>query len=230
MNCLIIDDNPKTSVVLSDQLRGLQIVARVHIAVQPYLIRSLMAVETIDVVLIRVRLWNYAVFERLEYMPLIIFLCGGKDKLTDKSGTSVPYRLREPYYPADIQLLFRRIASERLIESPSYFFVRSEGRFHRVFFEHLEMIERMQMGYVKIWTRFTFFLVSTTLNQLLRQVPEGRFIRVSDTLILPLSEARTIEGDSYTYRGREILLTFRFAAAARKEMQQAANWSSWPSN
>lgn len=230
MHCLIIDDNPRTGERLKELLQTVPGIAAVERAVQPYLIRSLMAVQPIDVVLIRTRLWDHRVFERLEYMPVIIFLSGGKDKLTSQPGATVPYQLREPYTTGDAYQLFKRLTHDRIIESPSYFFVRTEGRFHRVFFEHIELVERLQMSYVKIWTRYTFFLVSGTLTRLLTQLPQGRFIRVSDTLILPLQQARTIDGDTYVFRGRSIPLTFRFAASARKEMEQQSNWVNWPSN
>lgn len=230
MNCLLIDDNPKTAKVLAEMLQSIPHVSAVHHSVQPYMIRSLMAAEPIDLVLIRTRLWNFKVFERLDYMPMVLFLSGGKDKLTTQPGTTVPYQIREPYGLSELRQLLKGMQKERIIETPSYFFVRSDGRFHRLFFEDIEMLERMEMSYVKIWTRYTTMLVGGTLNQLLEQLPQGRFIRVSDTLILPLQQAIAIEDDSYTFRGRVIPLTYRFAASARKEMEQQSNWSSWPSD
>lgn len=229
MHCLIIDDNPKTAESIKDMLQLVPSVTKVHKAVQPYHVRSLMEKEPIEVVLIRTRLWDYQVFERLTIMPVIVFLSGGKDKLTTQAGTTVPYQLREPYVQSEVTQLFRKLKGERIIESPAYFFVRHERKFHRVFFENIELIERLEMSYLKIWTRFTSFMISSTLNELLRQLPEHKFIRVSDTLILPVSQVNKIEGDSYVFRGRSIPLTFRFAAGARKEMEQQSNWASWPS-
>lgn len=50
---------------------------------------------------------------------------------------------------------------------------------------------------------------------------------MSDSLILPLAADREINGDRYTYRGRVIELTYRFAAGARKEIEQHTDWNAW---
>ncbi|MES2373442.1 MAG: LytTR family transcriptional regulator DNA-binding domain-containing protein [Bacteroidota bacterium] len=195
-----------------------------HRAVQPYLVRSLMACEPVEIIFIRVRLWDHRLFERLERMPILVFLCGGKDKLTDKLNTSVPYRLREPYTVTKIEQLVCKLSKERITESPSYFFVRFEGQFHKLCFLDIVMIERMQMNYVKIWAHHVSMLVPGTLTQWLSKLPQGQFIRVSDTLVLPLKAAMEISSDEYVFRGRNIQLTYRFASAARKEMELQTNW------
>jgi DNA-binding LytR/AlgR family response regulator len=221
VRCLIIDDNPKTSATLLRLLEAMPDIAEVYHAVQPYLVRSLMAVEKIDVVFIRIRLWDFRQFEKLEEMPVVVFLSGGKDKLTNQPGTSVRYTFREPYHPALLSSLLKKIETEMFCEVPGYLFLRYNGRFHKTMFSDIEMIERMEKNYCRFFLSYGSPFLPGTLPGWIAKLPEDKFIRVSDTLILPMEEAVRVTGDEFAYKGRHIRLTFRFAGAARNEM---AHW------
>lgn len=225
MHCLLIDDNLKTSARLAGLLAKAAGITAVHTAVQPYLVRSLMACEPIDVIFSRVRLWDHRVFGKLDTMPPIVFLCGGRDKLSEQPGTAVPYKLREPYRPFELSQLITRLRAERFTERAAYCFVRYEGRHHRVFFNDIEMIERLRMSYVKLVTRYTTMILNGSLAGWLRLLPENEFVRVSDTLVLPVREESRIHDDEYEHRGRRIRLTYRFRANDRKLAEKHTDWS-----
>lgn len=219
MHCLIIDDKTKTSTALAKKLEAVFGVQAVHQAIQPYLIRTLLNEKKIDVIFIRVRLWNPIAFEQHIRVPAVVFLSGGKDKLTDKPGLTVPFQLREPIVLNELYNLLKQLARDPETEPAGYFFVRTERRYHRIFFSDIELIERMKLSYIRIYTRYTSLLISGSLPAILEKLPKGRFIRVSDTLILPVEHLKQIKDKTYAFRGREIALTFRFANGARKEME-----------
>lgn len=173
MHCLIIDDNTKTAEQLAILLEGQPMVTQVHKAVQPYLLRSFISIEPIAVMFMRVWLWNPAVFSTIKNLPPVVFLNGGRDKMTDQPGTMVPYKLREPYAANELGKLLTRITNERPDEEPGYFFVRLDSRYHRLFFRDIEMIERLKMGYLKIYTRYTTVMHAGTLSQYMQILPEG---------------------------------------------------------
>ncbi|MES2328200.1 MAG: hypothetical protein V4539_01270 [Bacteroidota bacterium] len=222
MNCLIIDDNPKTAATLSELLEANPAIGQVHKAVQPYLIRSLMSYETIDIIFIRVRLWEFRQFEELKQKPAIVFLSGGKDKLTEKPGTSVQFSIREPYTATGLSILLDRIKETKSIQGTDFFFLRYSGRFHKTLFSDIDMIERMEKAYVQFHLKYADPLIPGSIPGWIQKLPADRFIRVSDTLILPVETAKTIQTDKYEFKGRPIQLTYRFAAGARKEMK------TWP--
>lgn len=222
MHCLIIDDNPKTASALSRLLETFPAVTLVNRSVDIHMIPSLMAHEKIDVVFIRVRLWDFKQFEKLNEIPVIVFLSGGKDKLTLKPGTAVRYSLREPYTTLDLVQLFQKIENENHTEAPEYLFLRYDGRFHKTLFSDIEMIERKEGSYVHFYLTYGSWLIPGSIPGWLKQLPADRFIRVSDQLILPARKAKEITGDEYGYKGRKIQLTFRFAAGARNEFQNTA--------
>lgn len=216
MQCLIIDDNPKTASTLAGLLEKLPLVTQVHKAVQPYLVRSLMAAEKIDIIFIRIRLWDFRQFEKLEKMPVVVFLSGGKDKLTNQPDTGVRYSLREPYHEVLLSVLLKSIASESFREAPEYFFLRYNGRFHKTMFRDIEMIERLEKNYCRFFLSNGSPFLPGTLPGWLVKLPADKFKRVSDTLILPVSETVNIPTDEYVYRGRKIQLTYRFTNATNE--------------
>ncbi|MEO8174861.1 MAG: hypothetical protein ABI581_17315 [Sediminibacterium sp.] len=189
---------------------------KVHHAVQPYLVRSLLSAEKIDIVFIRVRLWNFREFEKLEEMPVVVFLSGGKDKLTNHSATSVGYILREPYHPVLLTGLIKDIEKEHFTEAPEYLFLRYNGRFHKTMFSDVEMIERMEKNYCRFFLSYADPFLPGTLPGWIAKLPEDKFRRVSDTMILPVAEANTITKDEYVHRSRVIQLTYRFANATKE--------------
>lgn len=223
MNCLVIDDNAKTSEMLSALLKASDAFVNIHHAVQPYMIRSLMAWEKIDMIFIRVRLWDYSVFEKIaDKMPMIVFLSGGKERITEKEQTTVEYQLREPYTEESVKRLMRQMVFKPDNERPNFFFVRFEGRYHKILFSEIELVERMLGSYIRLHTKQTPYLLPGSLAGMMDRLPEDRFIRVSDGLIVPAAEMPKINGDEYEFKGKKHRLTFRFAASARREME------SWP--
>ena len=223
MNCLIIDDNAKTCESLSELLKASGSFVNIHQTVQPYMVRSLMSWEKIDVIFIRVRLWDHAVFARIEYvkMPVIVFLSGGKERITEKENTTVEYQLREPYTSESMGRLMKQIVFKPKNDRPDFFFVRFEGRYHKVFFADIELVERMLGSYIRMDSKHGCFLLPGSLASFMLRLPEDRFIRISDGLIIPTTELPRVNGDEFEHRNKKHKLTFRFAAAARKEME---NW------
>ncbi len=224
MNCLVIDDNTKTRDMLSGLLKACGAFVNIHHAVQPYMVRSLMTWEQIGVIFIRVRLWDYSVFEKIaeDKMPVIVFLSGGKERITEKENTTVQYQLREPYAQEGIKRLMRQMVFKPLNERPHFFFVRFEGRYHKILFEDIELVERMLGSYIRLHTKQDMFLLAGSLSGYMDRLPPTEFIRVSDGLIVPAAEMQKIRGDEYEYKGKIFKLTFRFAASARREMER------WP--
>ncbi len=219
MQCLIIDDNPKTCVRLIRLLEPMAAFEKVHHAVHPYLVRSLMCTAQIDIVFIRVRLWSFRQFEGLRQMPVIVFLSGGKTKLTHNALTCVPYLLREPYHPAVMSSLMVNIVADMFREPPEYLFLRYDGRYHKTMFSDIEMIERLEKNYCRFCLRYGASFIPGSLPGWLAKLPATRFIRVSDTLVLPTEIAGWVTGSIYEYKGRSIPLTFRFTELARNEME-----------
>lgn len=219
MHCLIIDDNPKTAGKLRSMLQADTSVTTISLEIQPRRYRQLLVSENIDLVFIRVRLWDFRQFEELENIPCLVFLNGGKDKLAGDPGTGVHYSFREPYYPMELGQLLRKIQKEKRKEDPAFFFIRHGGRFHKTAFSGIEMIEAKRGNYVVLHLESGEQLMPGNIAGWMRLLPPDRFIRISDRLIIPASELPKVTGNFFEFKGRVIRLSFRFASSARKEME-----------
>lgn len=198
-------------------LRANHTVSQVFHATEPYLIRALMTKTKINAVFIRVRLWEFINFGELQEKPVFIFLSGGKDKLTQNPATAVQFSLREPFNAMDICKLNNTIKSSALEECLDFFFLRYNGRYHKTMFSDIELIERKEKNYLKFYLGYANPLIPGSLVQWLQKIPEGRFIRVSDNLIIPVSKLYMVNGDEYKFKERVIPLSFRFLGVARNE-------------
>jgi DNA-binding LytR/AlgR family response regulator len=78
----------------------------------------------------------------------------------------------------------------------------------------------MQGSYVQFHLKYGNRLIPGHLNGWIQKLPEDTFIRISDTLIVPASELSKIQNNEYVFKGRSIKLTYRFAIAARREMER----------
>ncbi|MES2329934.1 MAG: hypothetical protein V4539_10050 [Bacteroidota bacterium] len=221
MNCLIIDDNSKTLEALSALLKASGSFANVHNAVQPYMVRSLMSWEQIDVIFIRVRLWHCNVFEKIaeDKMPVVVFLSGGKERITEKESNTVEYSLREPYDSEGIKKLMSQIVFKPVNERPDFFFVHFEGRHHKIHFKDFELVELVKGKSIKLHTVVGSFILPGPISVMMDRLPEDLFIRISDGLIIPASEFPKVSGNEYEWKGKLFKLTRRFAAAERREME-----------
>jgi DNA-binding LytR/AlgR family response regulator len=221
VNCLIIDDNAKTGEALSTLLKTSGAFVNIHHASQPYMVRSLITWEQPDMVFVRVRLWDYRVFKTIssDKMPVVVFLCGGKERITEKIETTVSYQLREPYTDESIKRLLRQVIFKPQNERPDFFFVRYEARFHKIVFSDVELVELMQGSYVKLHSKSGRFLLPGSISGFMEKLPPDLFIRISDGLIVPVRESQNVKDKVYEYKDKKYKLTFRFAAAAKQEIE-----------
>jgi hypothetical protein len=87
-----------------------------------------------------------------------------------------------------------------------------------VYFSEIELVEGKVGSYVQ------FFLkrrkpVVTGITGILgaRKLPaDDKFVRIADGLIVPATEIIKVKSNKYTFKGRQIRLSFRFAATGKK--------------
>ncbi len=219
MYCLIIDESLVQLQHLKELLEQRKEFDMVHTAIHPYEAKYVLASVPIDVVFVRFKLWDYSYFKNFDSLPVIVFTATGRESFRESEKEMLGFTMKEPYSSKQLSQLFLNMIGARPLPTADFFFVKFERRYRKIEFDKIEIIER-KTGYVLICTTGANFLVAGTLQQMLERLPNDRFIRVADTLILPAREAPKVTGDTYCFRGREIALTFRFAKAARLEMEQ----------
>ena len=72
-------------------------------------------------------------------------------------------------------------------------FVKANGKFERVFFDEIMMVEAMQ-NYVIMHLKETRLIVYMTLSGMEGQLPHDKFMRVHKSFVVSLSKVNSIDG------------------------------------
>lgn len=114
-------------------------------AVQPYMIKSLLRREQIGIVFIRAELWDFRMFEGINNLPIIVFLCDEKSSITSSHAFSFPFTLYKPYQLDDIFQLIANLDTPFIEGGTDFLLVRSKGIYQRLVLSKIEVVERIKL-------------------------------------------------------------------------------------
>jgi len=75
-----------------------------------------------------------------------------------------------------------------------YFFVKADGKYEKILFEELRMVEALQ-NYVALYTGQRKMLSYITLSGIEKQLPASQFIKVHKSYIVSVGKIRSVEGN-----------------------------------
>ncbi len=101
----------------------------------------------------------------------------------------------------------------------SYFFVRSDKRSVKVSFMDIEYFEATG-DYIKIVMAGRNLLVHETMKSMLEKLPEGLFIRVHRSFIIPLEKIESLEGNRIRTRNHIIPVGLIYRDDLRKAIRE----------
>jgi DNA-binding LytR/AlgR family response regulator len=219
-NCLIIDDNETAAEQLKGRLETVDNVDAIYIVSKPGEARAILRSFNATVIYIRIGLWDIRLFDGFQRTPLIVFLSTKTDHYMEAVHGQLDFHLAEPFTHYAVAGLQDRIGTYKGDNKLNFLFVRKGRRWRKVPFASIDMVERHEKGYVTLHTTPAKYMLYGSLQHWLNKLPQDKFIRISDQLILPSYIARLVNSNEYTYKGRKIELTFRFAEKARKELKE----------
>jgi DNA-binding LytR/AlgR family response regulator len=213
-NCLVIDDDYFKSQELKTLLETEPSVDMVYNTIHPQQINRLLINDEIDVVFIKVKLWEHRLFTSvyaLKKKPVIVFLSAIKEKYTEELFDEVNYHLREPYQEKNISFIFKRIVKEQPNYNWDFIFIKYKMKYHKVHFDDVQLVEKIpKQPYIKIHTPRGKFIVYGSIVSLLERLPEDRFIRIADKLAIPVSSSHLVEQEHFHFEGRAIPMTYQY--------------------
>ncbi len=196
-------------------------IAAVHTAIHPYQVTAVLRTIPVSIVFVRPGMWNFQWFQGFTSLPQFVFLSSVRNKIKVDPDGSPELILREPYNVLQVTNVVEEASEHNAGRSADFFFVKFERRWRKIVFVDIELIEKKPGHYVLICTKEHSYLVAGSLNSWMMKLPEEKFIRPADNIVLPVAEVAKLTGVVYPFRGRDIKLTFRFARQARKEMNES---------
>lgn len=213
--CLIIDDNYKKGQQLKLLLETQPFVQEVLNTVHPYQINAYLLKEGIDIVFIRISLWEHRLFAAvyaLRKKPYVVFLTSSNEKYWADERNRPIDMLHVPFEGKDVHTVFSGIRNNHVTAFDwNVLFVKHERRYHMIAFTDVLLVEnKPNSSYVMLHTTKGKYLVKETVETMLDKLPMEDFVRISDELVIPTSNRELVHNDSYFFEGNIIPLTYRY--------------------
>jgi len=219
MHHLIIDDNESAALELEKALRTLPRTFSVTVVSTEVAVTNILSTHLVDTVFVRIRLFDFRWLDKIKIQPALVLIVSRQANGKVDYYSDNDHLLIEPFSITQVRSCLKKIAQVWKYPQPDFLFVRNGKRWVKIPFDQIEMVEKKEQ-YAEVFTSAGSILFRGSVGKFRQRLPMDRFIRISDTLIIPASEMAGIKENRYTYKGREIPLTFEFSKEARQEMDK----------
>lgn len=201
LNCVIVDDEPLAIEGLKRQLKSLDFLnlsATFHSAIEA---SSFLETNNVDLLFLDVNmphLSGIGMVKSLSRRPLVIFTTAHPDHALEAFKVDAVDYLLKPFSFENLvkavnkALLMLKVKTQQ--DSSEHFFVKSEGKFHRLYFDDIKYVEGMK-DYVKIHTDKESLAVAMNLSSIIDKLPAATFARVHKSYIV--NKNRITKFDSF---------------------------------
>ncbi|MBL7863612.1 MAG: response regulator transcription factor [Cyclobacteriaceae bacterium] len=210
LTCVIVDDEPVARKGMADYVREVPFLELIGECSSAAECASILNGNRVDLLLLDIQMPGMTGIDFLKSLPnppMAIFttafgeyaLEGFALDVMDFLVKPVPFErfLKAVTKARDFYLM--KSASDARVPTPDYLFVKSNGKYERVSFSEIQLVEGMQ-NYVLIHLPASRLIVYMTMTGMEDQLPKNLFMRVHKSYIVGLSHVKAIEN-------HEILLT-----------------------
>lgn len=204
LNCLIVDDEPLARKGLADYVREIPFLRMVGECSGAAMAEEVLRQTKVDLMLLDIQMPHQSGIEFLKSItnpPMVIFTTAFSEYALEGYALDVMDFLVKPIAfdrflkavtkARDFQAMKSAAAGEPA--KADYLFVKANGKFERVFFDEIVMVEAMQ-NYVMIHSKDTHLIVYMTLSGMEGQLPHDKFMKVHKSYVIALSKVDSIDG------------------------------------
>ncbi|MEP7142683.1 MAG: LytTR family DNA-binding domain-containing protein [Ferruginibacter sp.] len=203
LRCIIVDDEPFARNGLAEDIRTIDFMDVTGIAESALQAMELLTRQTTDLVFLDIempKLNGFDLLRNLQQPPMVILT------------TAYNHYAPESYELGVIDYLLKPISFDRLLRAchkakdfhampaghtvlkeNDYFFVKSNGRYEKIFLNELLFVEAAD-NYILLHTDHKKYLVYRTLKSMEESLPADRFIRVHKSFIISFHKIESIAG------------------------------------
>ena len=209
ISCLIVDDEPLARKGLADYVDQVDFLTLAGLAEDPIEALDYLDKQAIDLLLLDIhmpKLSGLDLLRTLRNPPMVILTTAYPDYALEGFRLEVlDYLVKPITFPRFLQAVRRArknagrretgsptAAAELPPAGPDYFFVRSDGRIERIYFDELLYAESMQ-NYVFLHTTRGRLTALMSMKQLLEELPEQRFLRVHKSFSVQLKHVTSVD-------------------------------------
>ncbi len=217
IKCMIVEDEELAQDVIKAHLRRMEQLELVSVCRNaPEALEALQTKE-VDLIFLDIRLPGMTGLHFLRSLPdppLVILTTAYAEYALESYEFSVIDYLLKPISFERFAKAVGKITEERLFAQarrelenrepenknsdnigPGYIFIRSNGKFFKVYFSGILYISGMK-DYLKVHTQEYTLITHQTMNDMEKELPASGFIRVHRSYIVSIAEIRSISANS----------------------------------
>lgn len=201
LNCLIVDDEPMARKGMQEYVRDTESLLSIGECGNAAEALEFLKQNPVDLILLDIHMPGITGIEFLRELknpPMVIIttaysefaLEGFELDVIDYLVKPIPFdRFAKAVHKA---LDFYKLRQEPYSAEAPYIFVKSAGKFERLYFDEILFVEAMQ-NYVVIHIEDKKFIVYMTMSGIEAKLPSARFMRVHKSFIVSFEKVKSIE-------------------------------------
>ena len=221
MNCVIIDDEPLAREGLSTYVREIDFLRLVGSCENSIALTKVMDETKVDLIFLDIQMpkMNGMEFLKITKDPPIVIITSAYPSYALESFqlNVLDYLLKPITFDRFFQAVKKAKEYFQLIsghaatsaEANSYFFIKCESKYEKIFFDDILYIEGMQ-NYVRIYTTKGKYMTLLNLKDIEQNLQNGSFIRVHKSFIVNITRIDCIEKHEISIQSTRIPISRNF--------------------
>ena len=221
MNCVIIDDEPLAREGLNTYVREIDFLKLVGSCENSIALTKVMDETKVDLIFLDIQMpkMNGMEFLKITKDPPIVIITSAYPSYALESFqlNVLDYLLKPITFDRFFQAVKKAKEYFQLIsghaatsaEASSYFFIKCESKYEKVFFDNILYIEGMQ-NYVRIYTTKGKYMTLLNLKDIEQNLQNGSFIRVHKSFIVNITKIDCIEKHEISIQSTRIPISRNF--------------------
>jgi len=221
MNCVIIDDEPLAREGLNTYVREIDFLKLVGSCENSIALTKVMDETKVDLIFLDIQMpkMNGMEFLKITKDPPIVIITSAYPSYALESFqlNVLDYLLKPITFDRFFQAVKKAREYFQLISAPaangaetkSYFFIKCESKYEKIFFDDILYIEGMQ-NYVRIYTTKGKYMTLLNLKDIEQNLQNGTFIRVHKSFIVNITKIDCIEKHEISIQSARIPISRNF--------------------
>lgn len=225
LNCLIIDDEPLSQVVIVDFVNACPELNTVAVCDDALQAGEYLKNHKIDVLFLDInmpRLTGVSFIKTLKNTPLVVFITAYSEYAVDGFEVDAVDYLLKPVSFERFRMAVNRIIERYYDKNKSntqHLIVRANKKSYKINFDELLFLEA-QGDYVKFVTHNNKLLVHGKMKEFITQLPQKQFIRIHKSYIISLSKVVYLEGNQVKINDFKLPISLSYRDEFLRKMKQ----------
>ena len=215
LKCIVVDDEPLAREGIAEYVREVEFLELCGTCAGALEANNILASQKIDLIFLDIempKLNGIAFVQSLSNTPLIVFttaypnyaLKGFELDVLDYLVKPISFdRFLRTSNKALERIKIKLSQTSETKEDKEYFFIKSDGKYLRMKYSDIVVIEGMK-DYVKIHTSTETKFALVNLKNIESKLPATIFLRVHKSFIVSMEKISSIDGNMITINGKEI--------------------------